>query len=387
MFVKSWVKGTVFPILVSKADVNSGVGKTQFVLSLLLSAQLPAPVGLGRNVMYISTEGRLNTTRLMQILRTHPYYQNMSDDERPNLDRIMTVEASTFDLQENIIHYKVEHVVRARDVGFIVIDSIAANFRVAYPGSSPKVLIQRTIALLKLGDRLRRIANDLDVAVVLTNQVSDRFDEKNMQGKIRYARSQQPPIPPTQAQLRALTPAKSTPKAGGISEPNSSRKTVVATGPRRLPIPMMSQGKRNTLLSLDYQQQFFTGWGHDPDVSPFTKFKNPTLGLSWASQLSMRIVLKFEGNEFGLSRVQSEGKRPRRIQIAFSPIAPLHHHNHEYELLMQGPKSVNEEEVLEGTDDRVWLTDYQASGESQANISDEDAAYLDPKYWSDDEIT
>ena len=61
----------------------SGAGKTQLLLSLLLSAQLPPPHGLSRPTLYISTESPLPTLRLNQLLRTHPLLFPPTDPPHP----------------------------------------------------------------------------------------------------------------------------------------------------------------------------------------------------------------------------------------------------------------------------------------------------------------
>ncbi len=57
---------------------ESGAGKTQFLLSLLLAVQLPAPHGISRPAIYISTEAPLSTTRLSQMLASNEVFQPMT---------------------------------------------------------------------------------------------------------------------------------------------------------------------------------------------------------------------------------------------------------------------------------------------------------------------
>lgn len=86
-----------------------------------------------------------------------------------------------------------------------------------------------------------------------------------------------------------------------------------------------------SVLSLDHQQRFFTGWGAEPST-PFYNLKTPSLGLVWANQIACRIALVKErdygsaGNGEGEIAVEGIGgaewnsRRWRRwMRLVFAP--------------------------------------------------------------------
>lgn len=347
---------------------ESGVGKTQFLLSLLLAVQLPPPYGLGRPAIYVSTETPLATTRLEQILSHNPMLReirksqwadgtflsdldvggNRAEDKAnvektlpdgvgpliyPSLDGVLSTNTPDLESQEHILTYQVPVEIARRNVGLLVIDSVAANYRAEFKGrrhiagghndkdgasnsSNPQDMGARSSELIKLGFLLRTLAQKHQMAVVVSNQVSDRFSEKRLMvpssfpntgiikgtaGPRRFpesplaSRSRGPTTPlhqhtpvHTSSPLLVSMPPKSSidtlpaSEAAGVGEstPGSSS-TASSTG---LYNPWSEQ------LHLDRQQCFFTGWGDDP--SPFNyPSKTPSLGVVWATQVACRIAL------------------------------------------------------------------------------------------------
>lgn len=338
------------------------------MLSLLLTAQLPAPKGLGKSVIYLSTEDELNTSRLHQILQCNPEYRDLSEAVRPSLDRVFTLSTHDFDQQEHIIQYKLPSLVEQKNVGLIVMDSVAANFRVAFPGAAPAVLARRAVALAKLGNVLRKIAHEQNVAVVITNQVADRFEESR--------------IIPGKFRVTSLTPSSSTITGPATQVPSlqHSAKVAAASPPASSP-----QAKKDVVMSLDYQQCFFTGWGNDPD-KPFEALKNPALGLMWVNQLDARIVLKIVHavKPTATENIYSDHTRRRYLRVVFAPWTPPTTMPVEYELCMQGPCSMplangQSYSLPEGFDE-----DDGEELEAGEKESDEIREMLDPKYWEND---
>ena len=85
---------------------ESGAGKTQFLLTLLLSVQLPPPHGFGRPALYISTEAALSTKRLSQILAQNPFFRTLdADTAKPSLDRIISTVTPDLESQDHILTY------------------------------------------------------------------------------------------------------------------------------------------------------------------------------------------------------------------------------------------------------------------------------------------
>jgi DNA repair protein RAD57 len=244
----------------------SGIGKTQFLLTLLLSAQLPPPRGVSRSTIYMSTEAQISTKRLNQILSSHQRLCSLSVSARPSLDNVRSIPIQDLEAQEHILEYQIPIMVQRFNVGLVIIDSVAANYRAEHGSSVPKDLANRATQLTKLGRMLRRLALTDNLAVVVANQVSDRF-ESMADRAVPNALSSSPSItssPASQAQNNW----------NGTNQRDQLRADT---------------------MSLDHQQRFFTGWGDDPVITA-DNLKTPALGLGWTNQIAARIVLKMEGS-------------------------------------------------------------------------------------------
>lgn len=289
-------------------------------------------------MVYVSTEGTLNTRRLAQILESHPYYQAIEATLRPSLDSVYTIDAHNLEIQEHIIQYQLPVVVAQIKPGLLVMDSVAANYRAEYSSTSKKALADRAVELVRLGKTLKNLAQEHDVAVVVTNQVSDRFDNPQ----------------PTPNRLQSSSPAPTWSQLKPVSRP---------TAPQ------------DEFISLDYQQRFFTGWG-DEAPGVLDLLKSPVLGLTWTNQVSARIVLKIisAGRNAGQPRQRSDSdswsghKRRRYMSVVFAPWVEPSLEPTEYDISMHGITSVPQKK--EGR---------FIGGEAQ--LSSQDAELLDPRYW------
>lgn len=298
--------------------MNSGSGKTQFLLNLLLAAQLPSPHGLGRKAIYISTEAPLSTPRLSQILQSHPYLSKVPASEKPSLANVLSITAIDLETQDHILNYQLPVAIQRYNVGLVVIDSIAANYRAEHASNSMQGLSARSGELAKLGHMLRNLAVKEDVAIVVANQVSDRFDGMVVdtpaaafqQQHGRFPRSSQTQTPLLNRHTRlAMMEANdlippSSPALPSSSIPSSSSPPAS----QQLPADddafdgayIVGHPVRNETLSLSHQQKFFTGWGDEADINESQK--TPALGFVWSTQIACRIALKKE-EEIDMSRV------------------------------------------------------------------------------------
>jgi DNA repair protein RAD57 len=246
---------------------ESAAGKTQLLLTLLLAVQLAPPYGLGKSALYLSTEAPLSTTRLNQILTRHPYLSSLPDSEKPSLSRVQSTKLQDLESQDHVLRYQVPvHIARA-NVGLVIVDSVAANFRAEFDrtgANSSDALARRSLQLTQLGAHLRHLARSHNVAIVVANQVLDRFG-------------------PVASLFDAIaTPLSQNSVATQVSSTNNNNS---AFPPPSQQLQLLST---NDPLSLDHQQRFFTGWG---DHRFMRDLKTPSLGLTWTNQLSARIVL------------------------------------------------------------------------------------------------
>ena len=341
---------------ISEITGESGAGKTQFLFSLLLAVQLPPPLGLGRPAMYISTEAALNTRRLLQILANNPVLQKASTDGcRPSLDGVLSVKTPDLEVQDQILHYQVPVEVERRNIGIIVLDSVAANYRAEFErGTSTRQsggsnMAARSNHLVRLGMLLRNLAQKYNLAVVVSNQVADRFASVNspavpvwrqpvshlpLQSQESPLASRSRPVAasaaadrrPFSAPLSSPTPG--TLPGSGMAEPPPS---LFAPPPPPPPHDMPAAGLGPPALLLDHQQRWFTGWGDDPDPSSFlssgsSSLKTPSLGLVWSTQLAVRIAL-LRRPLYRTSRVDEDDASVIRswrrwMKVVFAPHAP-----------------------------------------------------------------
>lgn len=395
---------------------EAGAGKTQLLLSLLLAVQLPPPLGTGRRALYISTEAPLSTRRLTQMLTHNPILSSLSQDDKPSLDNIISTTTPDLESQEHILTYQVPVEVERRDVGLIVLDSVAANYRAEFDrtdgggggGNSSSIRGQgsnmgaRSAELVRLGMLLRDLALTHNLAVVVSNQVADRF---GVGSPLLSRGGTQPTVPTTQGRSGVAAAAAAAREhqhqhrrahgGGGVQEsplaarsknpnppplppiePTSSMADVLPRSsmslsheeeeeedeppPRPTPTPPppreVAGPPAPPALTLDHQQRWFTGWGDDPTPSTGHGMKTPSLGLVWATQIACRIAL-VKAPRYGRSRyVEEEGedgaavgvptlKTWRRwVKVVFAPhvrpMGPGLEGTPEFEIGMGGLKGV-----------------------------------------------
>ena len=252
----------------AKAKAYSGAGKTQILLTLLLSAQLPPPNGLSRSTLYISTEHPLPTNRLAQLLKNHPLLS--SHPSPPSLTRILTLNTPDLESQEHILTYQLPVAVSRHKIGLVIVDSIAANYRAERSSANtPFALATRSAQLVRLGALLQSLCREHNCAVIVANQVADRF----------------------------ATVSTSRPSAS-VAAGNVFSSSPASTATSSIPTP--------SVLVLDHQQRFFTGWGADP-LTASHSLKTPSLGLVWANLIACRIALVKGGDHGRAQARESEG--------------------------------------------------------------------------------
>lgn len=307
-----------FMLYYSLTDICcSGSGKTQFLLNLLLTAQLPEPRGLGKRAIYISTEAPLATGRLSQLLETHPYLSTLPPKSAPSLENILSTNAIDLETQDHILSYQLPVAISRYNVGLVVIDSIAANFRAEYTSNNMLGISTRSGELAKLGQFLRNLAVKENIAIVVANQVSDRFDTLDGHPRVRHTGQVSnsmrefggggSPLPRSRVEGggggNLDIPHSSIPSSSPGIPPSSS--PYVEEEGNTDGSYLVGNPARNEILSLVHQQRFFTGWGDVPqfvsdrDISYYQapSHKTPALGFVWSTQIACRIALKKEDEE------------------------------------------------------------------------------------------
>lgn len=156
---------------------EAGSGKSQFVLQLMLSVQLPASLGgLGGGAIYMhaDTPSYLPAVkRLKQIAAAFAksHSAHGATEERL-MNQISIIQIDTAESLEHVIVNALPGFLREKPVRLIVLDSIGALFRAVGEdgGSSRTHLHDRAQQLFAISARLKRISDSFNVAIVITNQ-------------------------------------------------------------------------------------------------------------------------------------------------------------------------------------------------------------------------
>lgn len=217
---------------------EAGAGKSNLLMQLTLSVQLPRSLGgLGRGAIVLSTEsGSFDARRIHTILTESP--SDLKKHASP--DRILVYNCDSQDELEHMVNFQVPLAIERSNVGLVIIDSIAALYRTEFLGQSVTTVSR---AIEKFGYKLGRLAEEKNVAVVVANQVSDQF--------------------------------KSDTKPDQEVDPLS----------RDYQLQWFSGWKNHTPQRSGYSQQT-----HRFEIHDYPKV--PSLGMIWACIIDIRVVLK-----------------------------------------------------------------------------------------------
>ncbi|XP_042469100.1 DNA repair protein RAD51 homolog 2-like isoform X1 [Zingiber officinale] len=105
----------------------SGIGKTQFCLKLALLAALPSSYGgLNGRVIYMDTESKFHSTRLIEIGRSSfPHIFNSEGMAQEMAGRIIVLRPASLDeLTESL--QQIQLIILQHDVKLLIVDSMAA---------------------------------------------------------------------------------------------------------------------------------------------------------------------------------------------------------------------------------------------------------------------
>ncbi|XP_051144688.1 DNA repair protein RAD51 homolog 3 [Andrographis paniculata] len=164
-----------------------GIGKTQLGIQLAVNVQIPSDYGgLGGKAIYIDTEGSFMVERVLQIadacavdmleynniLRRDSEAFQVNKQSRDFLDSIFYFRICTYTEQIAVINYLEKFVSEHNDVKLVVIDSITFHFRQDFEN-----MVTRTRLLGEMALKLMKLAKKFNLAVVLLNQVTTKYNE------------------------------------------------------------------------------------------------------------------------------------------------------------------------------------------------------------------
>ncbi|XP_053980799.1 DNA repair protein XRCC3-like [Hylaeus volcanicus] len=143
----------------------SSTGKTQLALQLCLTVQLPVREGgFAAGAVYICTESVFPSRRLQQLIQT----LEATKKHGINGDLIFVEHVSTIDELEICLLRRIPILMSAYKIGLIVVDSIAAPYRVEDWKDESN---NRAKSLRTIGQQLHTLCEN-DVCIVCINQVS-----------------------------------------------------------------------------------------------------------------------------------------------------------------------------------------------------------------------
>eukprot|EP01022_Parablepharisma_sp_SALTPOND_P021616 TRINITY_DN4304_c0_g1_i1.p2 TRINITY_DN4304_c0_g1~~TRINITY_DN4304_c0_g1_i1.p2 ORF type:complete len:390 (+),score=49.60 TRINITY_DN4304_c0_g1_i1:139-1308(+) len=139
-------------------------GKTQLANTLAVTAQLPVAKGGGSGkVAFIDTEGTFRPERIRKIS------ERFELNPEEVLDNIIYARAHNVDALNHLL-LQAAALMLEEPFALLIIDSIMAPFRADYSGRGE--LAERQQVLNKVLNRLQKLAEQFNIAVYLTNQVT-----------------------------------------------------------------------------------------------------------------------------------------------------------------------------------------------------------------------
>ncbi|KAM3395689.1 DNA repair protein XRCC3 [Capsicum galapagoense] len=162
---------------ITELVAESGCGKTQISLQLLLSAQLPTSLGgLSGSSLYLFSESPFPIRRLVQLCSAFPTLNNP-------LEKILTHPLHSAHHLFDVLS-ELDSLLLSREfssdlpIKLIVIDSIAALFRYEFENNA-RDLKQRSGLFFRISSKLKEQARRFGLAVVVINQVVDVVDSSD----------------------------------------------------------------------------------------------------------------------------------------------------------------------------------------------------------------
>jgi DNA repair protein RAD57 len=146
-------------------------------MQLLLTVQLPRSLGgLDGAAVYVDTEGKLPTNRLHQLIASYSQkYPGIINQEKA-WNSIYTLRLQTTDVQHTVLAYQLPAMLQKYpNIRLIVIDSIAALYRGEHYELNDSGRLMKASEVCDLGIRLKKLADEHNIAVVVANQVTDDF--------------------------------------------------------------------------------------------------------------------------------------------------------------------------------------------------------------------
>ena len=165
--------GGVFTNGITEVFGESSTGKSQFLMQLSLSVQLPREAGgLGGKSVYITTEGDLSTQRIEEMVLTRPVFVKHNVSQK----NIFTVSCNDLMTQEHIVNVQLPVLLEQNngEIKLVIIDSISHHMRVELQSNSFRESHENRHYIDDMAEKLNLLSKKYSVAIVVTNQVGDK---------------------------------------------------------------------------------------------------------------------------------------------------------------------------------------------------------------------
>ncbi|XP_015185646.1 PREDICTED: DNA repair protein XRCC3-like isoform X2 [Polistes dominula] len=152
----------------------AGTGKTQLALQLCLTVQLPLTAGgFAAGAIYICTESTFPSKRLYEFIKNLDAIKNY---DNINGDIVFVEHIATIEDLESSLIYRVPLLLKKQNIRLLIIDSIAAPYRVEEWNDELK---NRSKSLRTVGQQLHKLCQNNDICIVCLNQVSAVIENRN----------------------------------------------------------------------------------------------------------------------------------------------------------------------------------------------------------------
>lgn len=165
--------GGIYTHGITEVFGESSTGKSQLLMQLCLSVQMPLNMGgLEGKCVYITTEGDLPTQRLASMISAREELIKHGVSQK----NVYTVTCCDLINQEHILNVQLPILIENSRgaIKLIIIDSISHHIRVELPNRDFKDQQDNRFYVDQTAERLLDLANKYSLAVVVANQVSDR---------------------------------------------------------------------------------------------------------------------------------------------------------------------------------------------------------------------
>ncbi|KAL0566154.1 DNA repair protein rhp57 [Marasmius crinis-equi] len=160
---------------------ESSAGKTQFALQLSLCVQLPEELGgLSGSSCYMITSAHLPTERLVEISENHRLLASSSS----GLHDIHTMSIPTIPVLISALQHALPRFIEgtnarpdAKPVKLLVIDALGELFHTSHK-TSTNTLVERSKNIAEISQLLHTIADAYNIIILVLNEVVDAFERE-----------------------------------------------------------------------------------------------------------------------------------------------------------------------------------------------------------------